>query len=145
MTPIGPVPLGARLMVRVTRSCRGSMRDRLLPGKLVTQIAPAPTPTTDAGSGVEMRAITASVCGSRRVTVWAGPFATQMEPKAAATEPGVGMAIDTTRRPAAGGEVVPVPVVTAEPGRLHPAFEQLLLDEVHAVPTRPPTRRAHKG
>ena len=53
---------------------------RLLPGKLVTQTAPAPTAITDAGSGVGIRAMTALVRGSRRVTVRVGPFATQTEP-----------------------------------------------------------------
>ena len=48
-----------------------------------------------------MEAITALVRGSRRVTVCAGPFATQTEPKAVSTLPGDGMAIDVTE-PGAG-------------------------------------------
>jgi hypothetical protein len=61
VTPIGPAPPGARLIVRVTRLFLGSILVRLLPGKLVTQTAPAPMPTTDAGPGVGMTAITALV------------------------------------------------------------------------------------
>src|SRR6476620_4940680 len=80
VTPTGPAPPGARLIVRVTRSLHGSIRVRLLPGKLVTQTASAPTAITDAGSGVGIRAMTALVSGSRRVTVRVGPFATQTEP-----------------------------------------------------------------
>src|SRR6478752_4990871 len=106
VTPMGPAPLGARVIVRVTRLYTGSIRLRVLPGKLVSQIAPAPTAITDAGSGVGMEAITALVRGLRRVTVCAGPLATQTEPKAVSTLPGEGMAIDTTRRPAGGSVAV---------------------------------------
>jgi hypothetical protein len=53
-----------------------------------------------------MEAITTLVRGSRRVTVRAGPFATQTEPKAVSTLAGEGMAIDATRRAPAGGVAV---------------------------------------
>jgi hypothetical protein len=43
-----------------------------------------------------MRAITAFVRGSRRVSIADGASATQTEPKAVSTEPGVAMGIDLT-------------------------------------------------
>ncbi len=46
----------------------------------MTQTAPSPNAITDATVGTGMRAITAFVNGSRRVTVLVGPLATQTEP-----------------------------------------------------------------
>lgn len=92
-----------------------------------------------------MLAITASVRGSRRVTVSAGPFPIQIEPNADATEPGDDMAIDTIGRSAAAGVVLGVRLAVVPPDDGQAPPEHLLFDDVHAVATATSIASAQTG
>ena len=80
----------------------GSIRVTVLPGTLVTQTAPAPTASTEAGSETWIAAVTALLVGSIRVTVRLGPFETQIDPKPLVTSRGVETGMVATSVPPGG-------------------------------------------